>query len=61
MNKFVPPFLIKKKKMPAQLPPFYQPGNESEAVVYLKDGLNSWQSTEGAIEWVKKQFALKKK
>ncbi len=53
-NKFVIPYLIGKKRLPSELPPYYQLGDESEAVTYLDDHLHLWNKIPGLPDWLKK-------
>ena len=59
MNRHVPRFITKKKKMPAKLPPYYQPGQESEAIAYMSESMSAWENTPEAVEWIAKQLASK--
>lgn len=52
-NPHVPLFLLNKKRIPRQLPPYYSPGDESEAVQYLIDGARNWTNTDGALDWLR--------
>jgi tetratricopeptide (TPR) repeat protein len=51
-NRFVPPFLLGKKKPPRQMPAFISPGQESEAIDYIMDAIVPWQQTPGARDWL---------
>lgn len=51
-NRFVPPFLLGRKKPPKRMPAFISPGQESEAVDYVVDGILPWQQTPGARDWL---------
>ena len=51
-NPFVSKYLIGKKKFPKQLPEFYSPGDESEAVECAYDQIEAWKNTDGAIKWL---------
>ena len=57
-NPHVPLFLLNKKKVPRQLPPYYSPGDESEAVQYLIDGARNWVQTEGALDWLRETMTM---
>ena len=56
-NRFVPPFLLGKKKIPKQLPAFISPGQENEAIDYAVDAIPVWQQTPGAADWLKEILA----
>lgn len=51
-NRFVPPFLLGRKKPPKRMPAFISPGQESEAVDYMVDAVIPWQQTPGARDWL---------
>lgn len=51
-NRFVPPFLLGRKKPPKQMPAFVSPGQENEAVDYAVDAVIAWQQTPGARDWL---------
>ena len=38
--------------MPRSLPDYYAPGEESEALMYVSEGLAAWKASPGAIEWL---------
>ncbi len=60
-NKHVPAYFLQKKPLPAELPPFYSPGDENEALIYLSSFLSGWKSTPGAISWLRKSEPQKNK
>ena len=51
-NKFVPSYILGRKKMPRNLPGYYGFGDDSEAVAYAYGNKAAWQSTPGALEWL---------
>ena len=51
-NKFVPSYLLGRKKMPRNLPDHYGFGDDSEAVAYAYANIVAWQTTPGALEWL---------
>jgi tetratricopeptide (TPR) repeat protein len=51
-NKHIPAYLLGRKKMPQSLPEYYSPGAETEAVLYVKENLEAWKSTPGALDWL---------
>jgi tetratricopeptide (TPR) repeat protein len=51
-NKFVPPYLLGRKKMPLNLPDHYGFGDDAEAVIYAYGNKAAWWSTPGALEWL---------
>lgn len=52
INKFVPDYLLQKKKLPAATPTFYSPGNKDEAILLVKEYLPAWQASENALQWL---------
>ncbi|MBV8076943.1 MAG: tetratricopeptide repeat protein [Planctomycetaceae bacterium] len=52
-NAHVPDYLTGKKLPPREQPPFYSPGDESEAIMYAGGSLGTWRSTPGAVAWLK--------
>lgn len=52
-NPHVPSYLLGKKKLPKQpSAPYYSPGDETEALDYIIDGIRPWTATEGALQWL---------
>lgn len=51
-NRFVPLFLLGRKRIPRTLPAFISPGHEDEAIHYAADAISAWQKTPGAMEWL---------
>lgn len=52
-NKHVPAYLLGRKPLPADQPPYYSPGDTDDAVIYVGGHLGAWKSTPGAIAWVR--------
>jgi tetratricopeptide (TPR) repeat protein len=52
-NKHVPAYLLGKELIPPEQPPYYSPGDKSEAIVYAAGGLSAWRSTPGALTWLR--------
>jgi tetratricopeptide (TPR) repeat protein len=52
-NRHVPDYLLGRKFPPAELPDYYGPGDESEALVYLSGFLAGWKATPGAVAWLR--------
>ncbi|MEH7440590.1 SEC-C metal-binding domain-containing protein [Neobacillus drentensis] len=53
-NKYVIPYLIGKKRLPAYPPDYYGFGDENEAIVYADMHLHLWKRIDGLAEWLKK-------
>ena len=51
-NKFVPSYLLGRKKLPRNLPSYYGFGDDAEAVLYVHGNKAAWQATRGALEWL---------
>jgi tetratricopeptide (TPR) repeat protein len=54
-NEHVPAYLLGRRKLPRQLPGYYGPGDENEAVHYAFDNKGAWKATPGALEWLAAQ------
>jgi tetratricopeptide (TPR) repeat protein len=52
-NRFVPLYLLNKKKFPARLPAYMGVGDDDEAVVYVGENAHVWMNTQGALMWMK--------
>jgi tetratricopeptide (TPR) repeat protein len=52
-NEYVPPYLLGEKWIPYQLPAYYSPGSEEEAVLYAKEARAAWVNTSEALVWLK--------
>jgi tetratricopeptide (TPR) repeat protein len=53
INRHVRDYLCGDRKVPRRKPPYYSPGAASEAMVYIEDHAAAWQSTAGALDWVR--------
>ncbi|MGG3563730.1 SEC-C metal-binding domain-containing protein [Neobacillus rhizosphaerae] len=53
-NKYVIPYLVGKKRLPAYPPDYYGFGDENEAIVYADMHLHLWKKIDGLAEWLKK-------
>lgn len=51
-NPHVAPYLLGRKPLPKAEPPYYSPGEASEAVVYVQEGGASWRGVKGALDWL---------
>lgn len=51
-NKYVPEYLLGKRRMPRTLPPYYGYGDENEAVIYVHGNKAAWQATPGGLGWL---------
>lgn len=51
-NRFVPAYLLGRKRLPSQLPPYIGFGDENEAVEYAAGAMRAWRNTPGALEWL---------
>jgi len=51
-NKYVPSYLLGRKKMPRTLPGHYGFGDDNEAVLYAHGNRVAWRATPGAMEWL---------
>jgi tetratricopeptide (TPR) repeat protein len=52
-NKHVAPLLLGTKKLPKVMPDFHGIGDQNEAVLYAAEFTSGWQSTPGAIDWLR--------
>ena len=50
-NPFVPLYVAGMKKLPATPPLEVAPGEESEAITYVADYIESWAESPGALRW----------
>jgi len=55
-NRYVPAYLLGRRKPPKTLPVMYSPGSNEEAICYLAIGLRSWQGTPSALDWLAQQI-----
>jgi hypothetical protein len=51
-NPQVAIYLLGRRSMPEEHPPYYSPGGESEAVQYVELGREAWCSVPGALTWL---------
>ena len=57
VNRFVPAYLLGRKKLPDQMPAFIGWGDDSEAVEYAAEALDLWRNTEGALDWLNRTLS----
>lgn len=53
-NRFVPDYLLGRKRTPRALPDYIGMGDESEAAAFVLEYALIWHKTPGAVEWLKK-------
>ena len=53
VNKHIPAYLLGEQPMPPERPPYYSPGDASEAIMYVGGALSAWRSTPGALTWLR--------
>lgn len=51
-NSHVPAYMLGDKKLPRRLPDLIGFGDESEAICYAAENINSWKATAGALAWL---------
>jgi len=51
-NPHVPTYLLGRKRLPKQLPPYVGLGDENEAVYYVAEAGHLWVEQEGALDWL---------
>lgn len=51
-NRFVPAYLLGKKKLPRSMPAYIGFGDETEAIDYAAGASAVWRETPGALEWL---------
>lgn len=59
-NRFVPDYMIGKKRLPKRLPEYIGLGDENEAIAYVAEAMKAWQMTEGALEWLRRNLSFRK-
>jgi tetratricopeptide (TPR) repeat protein len=52
-NKHVPDYLLGRKSVPLERPPYYSHGDDNEAIFYAESFLSGWRATTGAIDWLR--------
>jgi tetratricopeptide (TPR) repeat protein len=52
-NRHVPAYLLERKFPEPERAGYYSPGDENEALYYVRDFLLAWRSTPGAIAWLR--------
>lgn len=55
-NPHVPALLLGRTRLPAAMPEYYSPGDESEAVVCVEGAAPAWKATPGALDWLASQL-----
>ncbi len=55
-NRYVPAYLLGRRKPPKTVPAMYSLGSNEEAICYLDMGMRSWQSTPSALDWLAQQI-----
>lgn len=52
-NQHVPRYLLGDAHIPRELPDYFSPGGEDEAMLYASEFLPAWRATPGAIAWLR--------
>ena len=52
-NPHTPSYLLGRKRLPNQLPPYMGFGDESEAAYYVAEAGHMWLQEEGALDWMR--------
>jgi tetratricopeptide (TPR) repeat protein len=52
INKFVPAYLLGRKKIPRSMPELYGFGDKDEAVICARMSISIWKATPGALDWL---------
>jgi tetratricopeptide (TPR) repeat protein len=52
-NPYVPSYLLGEIELPDVLPEIITFGGEDEAVAYVAESKQAWQSTQGALDWLR--------
>ncbi|MGB4873636.1 MAG: hypothetical protein WBP47_26555 [Candidatus Promineifilaceae bacterium] len=53
-NPYVPAYLLGRKRLPKQLPPYVGFGDENEAIYYVTEAGHLWLEQEGALDWLQR-------
>jgi tetratricopeptide (TPR) repeat protein len=56
-NPLVPGYLLKRKRLPKQLPPYVGFGDKNEAVYYVTEAGYLWSQQAGALDWLQRVSA----
>lgn len=51
-NPYVPDYLLARRPVPRDLPPYLQMGGDSEAAYYVLDAAHLWVGQDGALDWL---------
>jgi ST7 protein. len=51
-NRYVPRYILGRKRLPRRLPEYVGFGDKNEAIVYAAEAIVVWQKTPGAVEWL---------
>ncbi len=60
VNKHVLPYLLGRSPLPSAQPPYYSPGDENDAILYVGGHLGAWKSAPGALAWVRSKVKAPK-
>jgi tetratricopeptide (TPR) repeat protein len=55
-NKHVPSYLLGITPLPPEQPPFYSPGDEDDAILYVGHHLAAWKAVPGSLAWVRSRL-----
>jgi tetratricopeptide (TPR) repeat protein len=56
-NRFVPTYLLGRKRIPRHMPDYVGFGDENEAIDYTAGAIESWAKTPGALDWLAASLA----
>jgi tetratricopeptide (TPR) repeat protein len=57
-NRFVPPYLLKKRRLPLDTPDSYAYQSEEEAIIYGEESMRAWTETPEALLWLERAASL---
>ncbi|MCW5848692.1 MAG: hypothetical protein KIT87_01150 [Anaerolineae bacterium] len=57
-NHHVPAYLLGRKRLPNQLPPYVGLGDDNEAVDYVVGAAENWLNAPGALDWLAQHSSL---
>ena len=56
INRRVPAYLTGQRELPPELPSYYSPGGEDEAVISAYDLILPWEDTPEAVTWLRAEM-----
>jgi len=57
-NPYVAEYMLGNRTLPAETPPYIEPGGETEAIAYAGQFLTAWRNAPGSMSWMRRTLRI---